>query len=49
MTLPRIPFNRVSGDFPVTESVSDRLLHFPLFASIFDAEQDHVLSVVTSF
>jgi dTDP-4-amino-4,6-dideoxygalactose transaminase len=38
-----------SGDFPVTESISDRLVRLPFHFEIGEAEMDQVLDAVTSF
>lgn len=38
-----------TGDCPVTESISDRLLRLPLFSTMTDAEQDIVLAAVQQF
>lgn len=38
-----------SGQCPVTESVSERLVRLPLFHSLTDAEQTHVVESVRSF
>jgi dTDP-4-amino-4,6-dideoxygalactose transaminase len=37
------------GDFPVTESVSDRLVRLPLFYDMGEIEMEHVLNCVTAF
>lgn len=38
-----------AGDCPVAESVSDRLVRLPLFASLGDAEQQRVIDAACSF
>lgn len=38
-----------SGDFPVTESISDRLVRLPFHFEIGEAEMDQVLDAVTAF
>ncbi|MGA9116506.1 MAG: dTDP-4-amino-4,6-dideoxygalactose transaminase [Bacteroidota bacterium] len=37
------------GDFPVTESVSGRLLRLPLYPSLTDAEQEEVIGTMKEF
>ncbi len=38
-----------TGQCPVTESVSDRLVRLPLYTGLSDAEQDEVIAAVSSF
>jgi dTDP-4-amino-4,6-dideoxygalactose transaminase len=37
------------GDFPVTESVSGRLLRLPIYPALTDEEQSHVISTMKEF
>lgn len=38
-----------SGDFPVTESVSGRLLRLPIYPALTDEEQSHVIDTMKEF
>ena len=38
-----------SGDLPVTEDISDRLLRLPFFYALTDAEQARVIEAVRTF
>jgi dTDP-4-amino-4,6-dideoxygalactose transaminase len=37
------------GDFPVTESVSGRLLRLPIYPALSDEEQTHVINTLKEF
>lgn len=40
---------RFGGTCPVTESIADRLVRLPLYASLTDDEQTHIISTIKSF
>jgi dTDP-4-amino-4,6-dideoxygalactose transaminase len=42
-------FGGVEGEFPVTESVSDRLLRLPFYNSLSVQDQDRVITTLTQF
>jgi dTDP-4-amino-4,6-dideoxygalactose transaminase len=42
-------FEGKPGDCPVTESVSDRLVRLPLYASLTEPDQARVVEVIRSF
>jgi dTDP-4-amino-4,6-dideoxygalactose transaminase len=44
-----VRFGGKEGDFPVTESVSDRLLRLPFYNDMSDAEQACVIGAVQDF
>jgi dTDP-4-amino-4,6-dideoxygalactose transaminase len=42
----RDTFGFKRGDFPVTETISDRIVSLPLFPAMTDADQDRVIEAM---